>query len=117
MKVNNDDTQNDWDALHKSGVAEKHARKEDECNWVNEIVDVGATCFKDINFGKAYEEALEIAEAIDIEFEKPKFHSDTRFANHGSKVLKSFLNDLPVIIERYKEIKNENISSNVQKKT
>ena len=116
MKVNDNDTQNDWDALHKSGVAEKHARKEEESNWVNELVDVGATCFIVINFGKAYEEALEIALAIDIEFEKPKFHSDTRFANHGSKVLKSLLNDLPVIIERYKEIKNENIASNVQKK-
>ena len=44
------------------------------------------------------------------------FHSDTRFGNHGSKVLKYFLNDLPVIIERYKKIKKENIASNVQKK-
>ena len=75
MKVNSKDTQNDWDALHKSGVGEKKARKEEENNWVNEIVATGSTCFKDINFGKSYEEALEIAEAIDVDFEKPKFHS------------------------------------------
>ena len=116
MEVKDEDTQNDWDALHKSGVAEKHARKEEENNWVNEIVAVGSTCFRDINFGKSYEEALEIAEAIDIDFEKPKFHSDTRFANHGSKVFKSLLTDLPVIIERYKQVKNKNLVSNEQKK-
>ena len=50
MKVNSKDTQNDWDALHKSGVGEKKARKEEENNWVNEIVATGSTCFKDINF-------------------------------------------------------------------
>ena len=31
-------------------------------------------------------------------------------------MFKSLLKDLPVIIERYKEIKNENVTSNVQKK-
>jgi hypothetical protein len=85
MEVKDDDVQSDWDALHKSGVAEKRARQEEENNWVNEVVSLGSTCFKDINFGKSYEEALEIAEAIDVDFEKPKFHSDTRFANILSK--------------------------------
>ena len=79
-------------------------------------LSVGSTCFKDIHFGASYEEALEIAENMDIDFEKPKFHSDTRFANHGSKVFKSFLTDLPVIIERYKQIKDKNIFSGEQKK-
>ena len=60
----------------------KKARKEEENNWVNEIVATGSTCFKDINFVKSYEEALEIAEAIDVDFDNPKFHSEPRFANH-----------------------------------
>ena len=98
------------------GSRKKKTRKVEENNWVNETVSVGSTCFKDINFDASYEEALEIAENMDIDFEKPTFHSDTRFANHGSKVFKSLLTDLPVIIERYKQIKDKNIFSGEQKK-
>ena len=41
---------------------------------------------------------------------------DPKTSNHGSKVFKSLLTDLPVIIEMYKQIKDKNITSNEQKK-
>ena len=62
-----------------------------------------------------YEELKEIANSLDINFEEPKFHSTTRFANSCKKVLKSFYKDLPALIQHYENIKEENINSKNEK--
>lgn len=67
------------------------------------------------NFGKAYEEALDLADDMNMKFEQPKFQSDTRFSNHASNVFNSFSHDLPVFIKHYEQMKETYKNSNVQR--
>ena len=114
--VDESDVKNDHDFLHKCGICEKNVRKKKENEWATLSGKLCATCFNDFNYGKEYEELKQIADDMDIDFKSPKFHSETRFANSSSKVFNTFFTDLPAIIERYRDIKNENKNSNLQKK-
>ena len=115
LGVNDVDVQSDHDGLHHCGIADKGARNVDENNWVNELMATVSTAFNDHNYGKQYEELKEVCESLDINFEKPKFHSTTRFANSCKKVLNSFYTDLPALIKHYENIKEDNINSGVEK--
>ena len=104
----------DHDPMHRSGLAEKRARKKTRNDWVNKLGKLVATAFKDHNYGKKYEELRTIAELLEIEFVEPKFHSETRFANSCSKVFDAGFKNTPALIESYRRTKEENIASNLQ---
>ena len=114
FNVEDNDVHNDHDAMHRSGLAEKKARKIGRNEWLNVMGKDVATAFKDHNYGKKYEELKEQAELMGIELLEPKFHSDTRFANSCSNVFKAAYRDLPAIIENYKNVKEEYVGSNLQ---
>ena len=114
FNVKDDDVHNDHDAMHRTGLAEKRARKKGRNDWVNQSGKNLATAFKDHNYGKKYEELKEQAELMGIEFLDPKFHSETRFANSCSNVFKSAYRDLPALIQNYKRVREENLDSNLQ---
>ena len=114
LGVNDVDVQSDHDGLHCCGIADKGARNVDENNWVNELMATVSTAFNDHNYGKQYEELKEVCESLDINFEEPKFHSTSGFANSCKKVLRSFYTDLPALIKHYENIKEDNINSGVK---
>ena len=114
FNVDDEDVHSDHDPMHRSGLAEKRARKKTRNNWVNELGKIVATAFKDHNYGKKYEELRDMAELMEIEFVEPKFHSETRFANSCSKVFDSGFKDIPALIESYRKTKQENMDSNLQ---
>jgi hypothetical protein len=112
--VPDEDVHSDHDYLHRCGISEKNARKYGRNYWVDNLCDLCGTVNKDHNYGKSYEEALEIADDMNIKFAQPKFRSDTRFSNHEHKVLKSFYTDLPAYIKHYEQIE-ETCDSNTQR--
>ena len=114
FNVDDSDVHNDHDAMHRTGLGEKRARKKGRNDWVNNLGKSLATAFKDHNYGKKYEELREIAELMGIELLDPKFHSETRFANSCSNVFKAAYRDLPALIENYKKVVDENLDSNLQ---
>ena len=114
FNVNDEAVHSDHDAMHRSGLAEKRARKKVENNWLNKLGKNIATAFKDHNYGKKYEELKDQAQLMEIELLEPKFHSETRFANSCSQVFNTGYRDLSVLIETYKKTRDENVGSNLQ---
>ena len=114
FNVNDEAVHSDHDAMHRSSLAEKRARKKVENNWLNKLGKNIATAFKDHNYGKKYEELKDQAQLMEIELLEPKFHSETRFANSCSQVFNTGYRDLSVLIETYKKTRDENVGSNLQ---
>ena len=114
FNVNDEAVHSDHDAMHRSGLAEKRARKKVENNWLNKLGKNIATAFKDHNYGKKYEELKDQAQLMEIELLEPKFHSETRFANSCSQVFNTGYRDLSVLIETCKKTRDENVGSNLQ---
>ena len=115
MGIANEDTQSDHDYLHRCGISEKNAKNYGRNYWVDNMSNMCSKINNEHNFGKAYEEALDLADDMNMKFEQPKFQSDTRFSNHASKVFNSFYHDLPVFIKHYEQIKETYKNSNVQR--
>ena len=102
--------------MHRSGLAEKRARKKVENNWLNKLGKNIATAFKDHNYGKKYEELKDQAQLMEIELLEPKFHSETRFANSCSQVFNTGYRDLSVLIETYKKQEMKTLVQTYRKK-
>jgi hypothetical protein len=76
-----------WDPAHKLNLADTDARN--ETPWVKETTSVVSDVFRLVNYGKHYEELLEMAGSDRIL--TPQFYSSTRFAPHAAKVYRAFL--------------------------
>ena len=105
LGISDDDTHSDHDYLHICGISEKNAIKYGRNFWVGSLSSLCSKVNNEHNFGKSYEEAYDIADDMNVKFEQPKFHSDTRFANHACNVFSSFYHDLPIFIKHYEQIK------------
>ena len=78
-----------WDAAHLLQLADKDMRKNIE--WTNDVCsDIGAILSK-FSFGKNFEEAINKAHKLNIDFKAPLWFSDTRFAPYAHTVFNNFL--------------------------
>ena len=108
----------DHDYLHRAGLLEEKAKKNDHNKWVINLCETLSTLYNDHSYGKNHEELIEISIALDVNFTQLQKFSKTRFANHAKKVFYSSYNDIPLIIKHYENIKNdgENVTSSKEKR-
>ena len=70
-----------WDPLHKGGVVDNHTREDSSFSW---LVDIQAICreiFSTFNWGKNYQNLLQICEDLNVQMKKLTNFQMTRFAN------------------------------------
>lgn len=101
----------DWDPMHKAGVVDTHMRKNANFRWVNKATDTIGDAFKAINWGQEFEHFFEVAQRLkaDDDFNSevycalPCFYSNTKFANHCSKVYLQAWKDYPALLSTFEE--------------
>ena len=70
-----------WDFLHKGGVEDKHIRKDSIFFWLAEIQTICREIFSTFNWGKNYQNFLQICEDLNDQMKKLTNTQMTRFAN------------------------------------
>ena len=66
-------------------IGDKNTRTMVRNGWVNKMFELCAKANNDHNYGKAYKEANEIADNLNIDLKDPKAQSETIFAKHAKK--------------------------------
>ena len=85
-----------WDMSHLMQLAEKDAKTEEACLWVQNTVDIMSEINRRFSHGKGLEDLM--AAASDEEFTTPKSWSNTRFAAHAAKTIKAFRTNAPAML-------------------
>ena len=70
-----------WDPVRKGGVVGNHTREDSSFSW---LVDIQAICreiFSTFNWGKNYQNLLQICEGLNVQMKKLTNFQMTRFAN------------------------------------
>ena len=82
-----------WDPSHRNALADKDARKEqkEEKSYFNEVLETVQWTFRNIGYGKHFEEYLAICEELNINPRAPILFSDTRFPQFSYNTLRNFL--------------------------
>lgn len=70
-----------WDPMHKGGVVDSHIREDESFAWLVEIQTLCKEIYTTFNWGKNYENFLEICDDLDIGMKKLTNFQKTRFAN------------------------------------
>ena len=98
-----------WDPSHRNALADKDARKEhkEDKSYFNEVLDTVQWVFKNIGYGKHYEEYLMLCDELDIDPRAPITFSDTRFPQFSYNTLRNFLQ---VYIGLVKQLKAEDVA-------
>ena len=74
-----------WDPLHKGGVEDKHIREDSSFFWLVEIQTICREIFSTFNWGKNYQNFLQICEDLNVQMKKltntqmKKFSNSVRF--------------------------------------
>lgn len=84
-----------WDPAHLLQLADKDARK--LCPWIDETCRDIAAILSKFSFGKTFEEAIDKAAALGIDFKAPRWFSETRFAAYAHGVFGNFVENYHVI--------------------
>ena len=83
-----------WDPSHRNALADKDARKEQKegrRSYFNEVLETVQWTFKNVGYGKHFEEYLEICKELNIDPRAPITFSDTRFPQFSYNTLRNFL--------------------------
>ena len=59
-----------WDPLHKGGVVDNHIREDSSFSWLVEIQTICSEIFSKFNWGKKYENVLQIWEDLNVQMKK-----------------------------------------------
>ena len=78
-----------WDALHKTGLVDKHMQNKDSFKWLQELVYQCSQIFNTFNWGANYELFREATVTWKLSLSNLVNFSDTRFANSKRKVFKN----------------------------
>ena len=70
-----------WDLLHKGGVEGNHIREDSSFFWLVEIQTICWEIFSTFNWGKNYQNFLQICEDLNDQMKKLTNTQMTRFAN------------------------------------
>ena len=84
-----------WDLAHLLQLADKDTRK--ECAWIEETCNSISAILSKFSFGKTFEEAIDKARELDLEFKAPLWFSETRFAAYAHLVFKNFIENYQVV--------------------
>ena len=87
-----------WDALHKTGLVDKHMNGQASFKWLQEMVDSCSQIFNTFNWGANYEKFREAAASWKLSLSNLVNFSDTRFANSKRKVFKNIHHQFAPII-------------------
>ena len=103
-----------WDPSHRNALADKDARKEqkEEKSYFNEVLETVQWTFKNVGYGKHFEEYLAICKELDIDARAPITFSDTRFPQFSYNTLRNFLQ---VYVGLLKQLKAEDAAKNGKK--
>ena len=70
-----------WDLLHKESVVDNHIREDSSFSWLVEIQTICREIFSTFNWGKNYQNLLQICEDLNVQMKKLTNFQMTRFAN------------------------------------
>ena len=70
-----------WDPLHKGGLVDKHIREDASFKWLVDLKTICREIYTTFNWGKNYENFLQVCADLDIEKKQLTNFSMTRFAN------------------------------------
>ena len=70
------------DPLHKGGVVNNHIREDSSFSWLVEIQTICREIFSTFNWGKNYQNLLQICEDLNVQMKKLTNFQMTRFANN-----------------------------------
>ena len=82
-----------WDPSHRNVLADKNARKEQKegKSYFNDVLETVQWIFKNVGYGKHFEEYLSICKDLNIDPRAPILFSDTRFPQFSYNTLRNFL--------------------------
>ena len=80
-----------WDHAHLLNLAEEDAKKAPGCKWVKETIAAMSSITKRFMRGKAFEALMKCGQKRGETLLHPKLWCDTRFAQHASSTMKTFL--------------------------
>ena len=100
-----------WDPSHRNALADKDARKEQkqERSYFNDVLETVQWIFKNVGYGKHFEEYLAICKELNIDPRAPILFSDTRFPQFSYNTLRNFLQ---VYVGLLKQLKSEDATKN-----
>ena len=102
--VNDSFNVKDEDAMHRSCLAEKRARKKEEKMWVNKLGKILQKLLKIMIMErkKKYEEVGDQADLMEIELSEPKFHREIALLTVAHKYL---IRDIKIFLYLYQHTK------------
>lgn len=84
-----------WDPAHLLQLADKDTIK--ECAWIHETCNSISAILSKFSFGKTFEQAIDKARELQLDFKAPLWFSETRFAAYAHGVLKNFIENYQVV--------------------
>ena len=70
-----------WNPRHKGGVVDNHIREDSSFSWLVEIQTICREIFSTFNWGKNYQNLLQICEDLNVQMKKLTNFQMTRFAS------------------------------------
>ena len=87
-----------WDALHKTGLVDKHMNAQESFKWLQDMVSWCSQIFNTFNWGANYEQFRDATATWKLSLSNLVNFSDTRFANSKRKVFKNIHHQFAPII-------------------
>ena len=106
-----------WDHLHKSGLVDAHIRVDSNSKWLVEIQSYCREIYTLFNWGKNYDDLVEVCTYLDIEMRKLTNFQSTRFANSVRFVFINLGADYTAVRQCLKNvIESKEYSSNAEER-
>ena len=96
-----------WDHAHLLNLAEEDAKKSPGCKWVKETISTMSFITKRFMRGKCFEALMKRGQVRGEALLHPKLWSDTRFAQHASSTMKTFMTNAAAMRETLEQAVGE----------
>ena len=93
-----------WDPMHKGGVVDTHIREDINFSWLVEVQVVCKEIYTTFNWGKNYENFLQVCKDLDIEMKKLTNFQMTRFANSVRHVFMNLRTDYAAVRQSLSDV-------------
>lgn len=105
-----------WDALHRTGLVDSWLMKEDDFNWIIDVLDVCVSVYKLFNGGQNYEKLVDECTKFKQRLTNLAKTCETRFANSKRLVFINLIKDLGSVISCLQNVQMEAIAGDAKKR-
>ncbi|XP_071841669.1 uncharacterized protein [Apostichopus japonicus] len=91
-----------WDPAHLLQLADMDTRK--ECAWIDETCNSISAILSKFSFSKTFEQAIDKARELQLDFKAPLWFSETRFAAYAHGVFENFIENYQVVCQVFEKV-------------